>query len=107
MGTTLCNGSSTYNVEKSLEVTISESCGKCKPITLKDAPLLIPESFLVNLPKSKVVLLSGRSRRSSSSKAPTIMSVQRFAYDVPDDFVVPPELCIEHEQGIPLVCFFK
>lgn len=79
------NGKPTYNHELD-----GENGGK------------ISQDFLTKLPSSKVLLVSSKSRRSQDGLEEA-QEVQGLRYDLPDDFAVPPELCLNQEEGLKLV----
>lgn len=63
----------------------------------------IPQDFFSNLPKSTVVLVPGKESLRVSTKVTDFTTAPKKTYDLPDDFIIPPELCIQHEQGLRLV----
>lgn len=63
----------------------------------------VSKEFLTNLPSAKVLLVSSKSKRSADEAEETTPKVPRLLYDLPDDFCVPKELCLNQEEGLSLV----
>eukprot|EP00826_Nyctotherus_ovalis_P049612 TRINITY_DN6011_c0_g1_i13.p1 TRINITY_DN6011_c0_g1~~TRINITY_DN6011_c0_g1_i13.p1 ORF type:complete len:291 (-),score=83.65 TRINITY_DN6011_c0_g1_i13:50-922(-) len=62
----------------------------------------VSKEFLTNLPSAKVLLVSSKSKRSADEPEEATPKVPRLLYDLPDDFCVPKELCLNQEEGLLL-----
>lgn len=91
--------------EKNSELVIETV--KLRSTCQQRSSTVIPKDFFAQLPEAKVTLLTSKGFKRNDSKTTEVTSIPKSQYDLPDDFVVPENLCIEHEKGVRLVSFFS
>jgi len=101
MGIPLCCQNPITGQEPALEFNIERI--NTHSLSARASFIPIPKDFFDNLPQSKITRVTKKDYQGTNKPKLTTATTPKSPYDVADDFMIPQNLCIEHEKGVRLV----